>query len=82
MFQPTHLLVSRTRKTPVQLVSSENGMRLLTEPEFQSGAEAAFEIRPRLGIFCKGVPLVGYQLQPMPATVPASPTTPTTSQFR
>lgn len=73
MFQPTHLLVSRSRKTPVQLVPSANGLTLLTETEFYAGAEAAFEMRPRLGIFCKGVPLVGYSLQPLPASVPAAP---------
>ncbi|MFQ3615775.1 MAG: hypothetical protein SNJ57_04630 [Cyanobacteriota bacterium] len=73
MFQPTHLLVSRSRKTPVQLVPSASGLMLLTEAEFNAGTEAAFEMRPRLGIFCKGVPLVGYSLQPMPASVPAAP---------
>ena len=78
MFQPTHLLVthlpfSHSRKIPVQLVPSASGLMLLTEAEFNAGTEAAFEMRPFLGIFWKGVPLVGYSLQPMPASVPAAP---------
>ncbi|GAB4161079.1 MAG: hypothetical protein Fur0046_39900 [Cyanobacteria bacterium J069] len=73
MFHPTHLLVSRSRKTPVQLVPSSSGLMLLTETEFQAGTDAAFEMRPRLGIFCKGVPLVGYSLQPLPTPVSVAP---------
>ncbi|GAB4377055.1 MAG: hypothetical protein Kow00121_25450 [Elainellaceae cyanobacterium] len=65
MFNPTHFLVSRSRKTPVQLVPSNQGFKVLTEPEWQRGSEAAFEIRARQGFFCQGVPVVGYSLQPI-----------------
>lgn len=64
-FNPTHFLVSRSRKTPVQLVSSTDGFRILTEPEWQQGKEPAFELRARQGFFCQGVPIVGYSLQPI-----------------
>ncbi|MGG6294304.1 hypothetical protein ACQ4M4_07775 [Leptolyngbya sp. AN02str] len=67
MFQPTHWLVSRSQKTPIQLIPGEAGFRLLTEIEANKGAEPAFEIRPRLGIFCRNVPITSYSLQPIPA---------------
>ncbi|NJO41039.1 MAG: hypothetical protein HC769_10515 [Cyanobacteria bacterium CRU_2_1] len=74
MFTPTHVLVSRSRKTPVQLISSAAGCKILTEPEWQRGSEPAFEIRPRQGFFCQGIPVVGYRLQPIDikATHPAA----------
>lgn len=65
MFNPTHLLVSRTRKTPVQLLPSEHGFKILTEPEWQRDREPAFEMRPKQGFFCQGMPVVGYSLQPI-----------------
>lgn len=65
MFSPTHFLISRSRKTPVQLIPSANGFKVLTEPEWQQGKEPAFEIRARQGFFCQGVPVVGYNLQPI-----------------
>ena len=65
MFNPTHWLVSRHRKTPVQLVPSANGFHLMTAPEAESNKPAAFELRSRLGIFCQGVQIVGYRLEPM-----------------
>jgi hypothetical protein len=77
MFQPTHLLVSRSQKTPVQLVATANGFRVLTEPEWKRGSEAAFEIRPRQGFFCQGIPVVGYSLQP----IAAAPSTSTGQSF-
>jgi len=83
MFNPTHQLVSRSRKTPVQLVPADKGYALLTETEWQRGSAPSFEIRPKLGIFCKGVPIVGYRLEPIApgskipvptaAAVPVSP---------
>lgn len=66
MFQPTHLLVSRSRQTPVQLVSSPQGYVLYTEQEWTRSSKPAFELRPRLGLFCQGVSVVGYHLQPLP----------------
>lgn len=65
MFTPTHLLVSRSRQTPVQLVASSKGYQLYTEQEWQQGRNPAFELRPKLGIFCQGVSVVGYHLQPL-----------------
>lgn len=65
MFKPTHWLVSRHQKTPVQLLPSTQGFGLLTEPEFQQNRHPAFELRNRLGIFCQGVQVVGYHLEPM-----------------
>lgn len=69
MFSPTHLLVSRSRKTPVQLIPSANGFKVLTEPEWQKGSEPAFELRARQGFFCQGVSIVGYKLQPIQVEV-------------
>jgi hypothetical protein len=65
MFHPTHFLVSRSRKTPVQLIPSEQGFKVITEVESLRGSEPAFEMRPKHGFFCKGVPIVGYSLEPI-----------------
>ena len=65
MFNPTHVLVSRSRQTPVQLISSESGYKLLTEPEWEQGREPAFEMRPRQGFFCQGISVVGFKLEPI-----------------
>ncbi len=73
MFQPTHYLVSRSKKIPVQLVSSASGFKILTEPEWQRGAEPAFEMRPRQGLFCQGIPVVGYSLQPIDVEIVSAP---------
>ncbi len=65
MFHPTHLLVARSRQTPVQLIASEQGYKVLTEIESQQGREPAFELRSKQGFFCQGIPVVGYSLQPI-----------------
>ena len=65
MFRPTHLLVSRSQSTPVQLIKSTKGFFLVTETEWQEQRQPAFEIRPQRGFFCKGFPLLGYSLQPI-----------------
>lgn len=65
MFNPSHLLVSRTRQTPVQLIACENGCKLLTGSEHQKGSEPAFEFRPRQGFFCQGISVVGFRLEPI-----------------
>lgn len=65
MFHPTHVLVSRSRKTPVELISSEHGFKVITESEWQQGSEPAFEIRSKQGFFCKGIPVVGFSLEPL-----------------
>lgn len=68
MFSPTHVLMSRSRQTPVQLMPGPKGYRLQTEQEWQSGSTPAFEMSAKLGFFCQGIPVVGYSLQPI-ATV-------------
>jgi hypothetical protein len=65
MFNPTHLLVSRSQATPVQLINSQKGYFLVTETEFKHNNEPAFELQAKRGIFCKGIPVVGYSLQLM-----------------
>ncbi len=65
MFRPTHLLVSRSQSTPVQLIKSPEGFFLVTKTEWQEQRQPAFEIRPQRGFFCKGFPLLGYSLQPL-----------------
>jgi hypothetical protein len=74
MFTPTHLLVSRSRQTPVQLIPAEKGFKILTEPEWQRGSEPAFEIRPKQGFFCQGMSVVGYSLQPINVDAATQPT--------
>ncbi|MGP1387343.1 MAG: hypothetical protein ACTS2F_27530 [Thainema sp.] len=69
MFNPTHVLVSRARKTPVQLVPKANGFDILTEMEWQKKRKPAFEVRPKQGIFCQGMSVVGYHLEPIAANV-------------
>ncbi len=64
-FNPTHFLVSRSRKTPVQLIPAINGFKVLTEPEWQSDREPAFELRSRQGFFCQGLAVVGFKLEPI-----------------
>ncbi len=65
MIKPTHLLVSRSRSTPVQLVPSTQGFFLLTESEWQWKSNPAFEMRSQRGFFCQGVPVLGYTVQPL-----------------
>jgi hypothetical protein len=64
MFSPTHVLISRTRKTPVQLVATRGGYQLYTEADWQRGKAASFELKPKLGLFCQGVQVVGFRLEP------------------
>jgi len=72
MFQPTHLLVSRSRQTPVQLIASEQGFKVMTEIEAEQGREPAFELRSKQGFFCQGILVVGYSLQPINLEAEAS----------
>lgn len=65
MFHPTHVLVSRTKETPVQLVPTNQGYVLYTQQEWGMGRTPAFELRSKLGIFCLGTPVTGYHLQPI-----------------
>jgi hypothetical protein len=72
MFSPTHLLISRTKETPVQIAAARGGYKLYTEVDIQQGREASFELKPKQGIFCQGVPVVGFQLAPMAANAEAT----------
>jgi hypothetical protein len=78
MFTPSHLLVTRSKKTPVQLIPSEQGFKILTEIEYDRGTEPIFEMRTKLGFFCQGIAVVGYTLEPIDA--PASEKTPSLAQ--
>lgn len=77
-FNPSHVLVSRNRKTPVQLLPAAKGFKVLTELEWQAGQEPAFEMHPRQGFFCKGIPVVGFKLQPLDAEAAQASSTATT----
>jgi hypothetical protein len=70
-FQPTHYLVSRSRKVPVMVVQGGLRSQVFTEQEWQQGKEPAFELHAKLGLYCKGVQIVGYQLEPLEVEVPA-----------
>lgn len=69
MFQPTHWLVSRSRKVPVAVQPQGDKMLVFTETEWQKTAAPAFEFHARMGMYCRGVQVLGYALEPM--TVPA-----------
>jgi len=72
-FTPTHVLISRTKETPVQLVAGSKGYWLYTEAEAQKGATPAFEVRPKLGVYCRGQQVVGFRLQPLAAATATQP---------
>lgn len=66
-FQPTHLLVTRTKQVPVELIGGTKGFQVLSEHEWLHNRSAAFVFHPKLGFSCHGVPVVGYSLQPITA---------------
>lgn len=68
MFQPTHWLVSRSRKVPVMVKSQGEKTLVFTETEWGKTAAPAFELHARMGMYCKGVQVLGYKLEPMPVT--------------
>jgi hypothetical protein len=70
MFTPSHLLVTRSKKTPVQLIPSEQGFKILTEIEYDRGTEPIFEMRNKLGFFCQGIAVIGYTLEPIDTPTP------------
>lgn len=75
-FTPTHVLVSRTKETPVQLAAGPQGYWLYTAAEWQKDATPAFEMRPKLGLYCRGQQVVGFRLQPIAeAAIAAQPQT-------
>ena len=65
MFTPTHVLISRTKTTPVQLMTAQGNYQLYTEADCQQGRPASFELKPKQGIFCQGVQVVGFRLEPL-----------------
>lgn len=65
VFRPTHLLVSRSSSTPIQLVPNPTGFFLVTESEWLEHRKPAFEMHPHRGFFCQGIPVLGYSLQPL-----------------
>ncbi len=65
MFSPTHLLISRTKETPVQLVAAPGGYHLYTEAEWRQGNQPSFELKPKQGLFCRGMQVVGFRLEPL-----------------
>ncbi len=69
MFQPTHWLVSRSRKIPVFVQSRGDKSLVFTEKEWGNTASPAFELHAKLGMFCRGVQVLGYDLEPIPSTV-------------
>ncbi|NEQ29978.1 MAG: hypothetical protein F6K04_03080 [Leptolyngbya sp. SIO4C5] len=64
MFTPTHTLVSRSRRIPVRLARGNQRFLIFTEQEWAQKKKPAFEMHPKLGVFCKGVQVLGYHLEP------------------
>ncbi|WOD41744.1 hypothetical protein [Nodosilinea sp. E11] len=79
-FTPTHVLISRTKETPVQLVAGPRGYWLYTEAEAQQGKSPAFEVRPKLGFYCRGQQVVGFHLQPLATQTKSQPQSAAMSQ--
>jgi hypothetical protein len=71
-FQPTHTLVSRSRRLPVQLVSGRDRHWVVTEQDWQKGGEPAFQLHPKLGFFCRGIQVLGYRLEPLESEAQSS----------
>lgn len=72
-FSPTHMLVSRSKRIPVQLLSSNTGYLVVTEKEWNTGHKPAFELHPKLGLFCLGVAVIGYDLEPIESQTEQTP---------
>jgi len=80
MFQPTHWLVSRSRKVPVMVQAQGEKSLIFTEAEWGQTASPAFELHPKLGLFCRGVQVLGYELDPMTAAMSAAAPAPVEAQ--
>lgn len=63
-FQATHHLISRSRQIPVCLARKGDVFAVFAEQEWGKTSSPAFELHPKLGIFCRGVKVVGYSLEP------------------
>ncbi len=70
-FQPTHVLVSRSRQVPIQLIPCSQGAALLTEAEWKNGQAPAFSLHPKRGFFCHDIQVLGYRLEPIQNPVEA-----------
>ena len=71
-FQPTHTLVSRSRRLPVQLVPGRERHWVVTEQDWRKGGEPAFQLHPKLGFFCRGIQVLGYRLEPLESEAESS----------
>ncbi|MEM1308669.1 MAG: hypothetical protein AAF722_09775 [Cyanobacteria bacterium P01_C01_bin.70] len=71
MFQPTHWLVSPSRKIPVVVEPRGEKTLVFTEPEWGNTDTPAFELHARMGMYCRGVQVLGYALEPMPIATEA-----------
>lgn len=71
-FQPTHTLVSRSRRLPVQLVPGRDRHWVVTEQDWHKGDEPAFQLHPKLGFFCRGIQVLGYRLEPLESEAKSS----------
>ena len=67
MFQPTHWLVSRSRKVPVVVQPQGEKSWLFTEAEWGKTKTPAFALHSKMGMYCQGVQVLGYELEPMTA---------------
>ncbi|MEM6424170.1 MAG: hypothetical protein AAGF66_14060 [Cyanobacteria bacterium P01_H01_bin.119] len=65
MFNPTHQLVSRSRKVPVMLRPKRDGFLVFTESEWEQQRQPAFSVHPKMGIYCQGIQVIGYRLEPI-----------------
>lgn len=65
MFNPTHWLVSRSRRIPVILQRQGETVFVFTESEWGKTHSPAFELRSKMGLYCRGIKVVGYELEPM-----------------
>jgi hypothetical protein len=71
MFEPTHVLVSRTRRVPVMVTTGGDKSAIYTQAEWEQNRTPAFELHSKLGIFCRGVQVIGHHLEPIEAGVTA-----------
>lgn len=71
MFQPTHWLVSRSRKVPVIVQPQGDKTLIFTETEWGKTETPAFNFHAKMGMYCKGVQVLGYTLEPMSVTAEA-----------
>ncbi|MEO0826506.1 MAG: hypothetical protein AAFW84_28875 [Cyanobacteria bacterium J06635_15] len=65
MFNPTHILISRSRKVPVMLKSGRECLLIFTQQEWEQQRTPAFNVHPKLGIYCQGISVIGYRLEPI-----------------